>query len=189
MWCEAVSQVSHTCHLVTHRGRQGADSSVPHNNHPLKEAGEALPRCGARTVRVIIVRWHLVCPPALLRLLKAYKPSTAQCHCWRHWLPQCRQSRLINILKWAKVRVLHFDGAVAQPYLLNVSNTSSLSLTTTFSHLCRCKTFRLKMCCTHIKESTEKKCQKMYCDLCIQKRCVPTPRPQALLFGKETNKC
>ena len=35
-----------------------------------------------------------------------------ECHCWRHWLPQCRQSSPINILKWAKVRVLHFDGAV-----------------------------------------------------------------------------
>jgi hypothetical protein len=72
--------------------------------------------------------------------------------------------------------------AVARPYLSNVSNISSSSLTATFCHHCRRKTFRPKMCCTHIRESTGKQCQKMYCDLCIQKRCVPTPRPRAVLF-------
>jgi hypothetical protein len=72
--------------------------------------------------------------------------------------------------------------AVARPYLSNVSSISSSLLITTFFHLCRCKMFRPKMCCTHIKESTGKQCRKMYRDLCNQKRCVPTPQPRAFLF-------
>ena len=66
---------------------------------------------------------------------------------------------------------------VARPYLSNVSNNLSSSVTATFCHHCRRKTFRPKMCCTRIRESTGQQCQKFYCDLCIQKRCVPAPRP------------
>jgi hypothetical protein len=66
---------------------------------------------------------------------------------------------------------------VARPYLSNVSNNLSSSVTKSFCHHCRCKTFRPKMCCTRINESTRKQCRKMYCDLCIQKRCVPAPWP------------
>ena len=68
------------------------------------------------------------------------------------------------------------ESTVARPCLSNVSNNLSSSVTATFCHHCRRKTFRPKMCCTDIKESTGKQCGKMYCDLCIQKRCVPTPR-------------
>jgi hypothetical protein len=66
---------------------------------------------------------------------------------------------------------------VARPYLSNVSNNLSSSVTATFCHHCRRKTLRPKMCCTRIKESTGKQCGKMFCDHCIQKRCVPAPRP------------
>ena len=63
---------------------------------------------------------------------------------------------------------------VARRYSSNVSNNvSSSSTTTTFCHHCRRKTFRPKMCCTQISDSTGRQCRKMYCDLCIQKRCVP----------------
>lgn len=65
--------------------------------------------------------------------------------------------------------------------LSNVSNNLS-SLTTTFCHHCRRKTFRPKMCCTRIRETTGKQCGKMYCDHCIQKRCVPAPRPFILKY-------
>ena len=68
-------------------------------------------------------------------------------------------------------------GTVARPYLSNVSNNLSSSVTATFCHHCRRKTFRPKMCCTRIKESTGKQCRKMFCDLCIQKRCVPASQP------------
>jgi len=64
---------------------------------------------------------------------------------------------------------------MARPYLSNMSNNLSSSVTATFCHHCRRKTFRPKMSCTHIRESTGKQCQKMYCDLCIQRRCVPAP--------------
>ena len=66
---------------------------------------------------------------------------------------------------------------VARPYLSNVSNNLSSSVTKTFCHHCRRKTFRPKMCCTRNNESTGKPCRKMYCDSCIQKRCVPVPWP------------
>jgi hypothetical protein len=66
---------------------------------------------------------------------------------------------------------------VERPYLSNVSNNLSSSVTRTFCHHCRRKTFRPKMYCTRINESTGKQCRKMYCDLCIEKRCVPAPRP------------
>jgi hypothetical protein len=66
---------------------------------------------------------------------------------------------------------------LARPCLSNVSNNLSSSVTATYCHHCRRKTLRPKMCCTRIKESTEKQCGKMFCDLCIQKRCVPAPRP------------
>jgi hypothetical protein len=68
------------------------------------------------------------------------------------------------------------NDTVARPYLSNVSNNLSSSVVATFCHHCRRKTFRPKMCCTHTRESTGKQCGKMYCDLCIQKRCVPAPR-------------
>jgi hypothetical protein len=66
---------------------------------------------------------------------------------------------------------------VARPYLSNVSNNLSSSVTRTFCHHCRCKTFRPKMSCTRINKSTRKPCRKMYCDSCIEKRWVPAPRP------------
>jgi len=65
----------------------------------------------------------------------------------------------------------------ARPYLSNVSNNLSSSVIATFCHHCRRKTFRPKMCCTRINESIGKQCRKMYCDHCIEKRCVPVPRP------------
>jgi len=58
---------------------------------------------------------------------------------------------------------------VPRRYLSKVSNTA------TFCHHCRRKTFRPKMCCTRIRESNGTQCRKMYCDHCIQKRCVPAP--------------
>ena len=65
---------------------------------------------------------------------------------------------------------------VARPYLSNVSNNLSSSVTKTFCHHCRRKTFRPKMCCTRTNESTGKQCGKLFCDLCIQRRCVPASR-------------
>lgn len=59
---------------------------------------------------------------------------------------------------------------VARPCLSNVSNNLASSVTATFCHHCRRKTFRPKMCCTRINESTGKQCRKRFCDLCIQKR-------------------
>jgi hypothetical protein len=64
---------------------------------------------------------------------------------------------------------------VARSYLSSVSN--NLSSVATFCHHCRRKTFRPKMCCTRIKELTGLQCRKLYCDHCIEKRCVPAPRP------------
>ena len=66
---------------------------------------------------------------------------------------------------------------VARPYLSNVSNNLSSSATRTFCHHCRCKTFRPKMSCTRINKSNGRQCRKMYCENCIEKRCVTAPRP------------
>jgi hypothetical protein len=42
----------------------------------------------------------------------------------------------------------------------------------TFCHHCRRKTRRPKMRCTQIRASTGEPCRKLFCDLCIEKRCV-----------------
>lgn len=67
--------------------------------------------------------------------------------------------------------------AVTRPYLSNVSNKLSSSVTATFCHHCRRKTSRPKMRCTRTKGRNGGQCRKMYCDLCIEKRCVPVSRP------------
>ena len=67
--------------------------------------------------------------------------------------------------------------AVTRPRLSNVSNSLSSSATATFCHHCRRKTSRPKMRCTRINGWTKGQCRKMYCDHCIEKRCVPASRP------------
>ena len=66
---------------------------------------------------------------------------------------------------------------VARRYPSDVSNNVTSSTNATFCHHCRRKTFRPKMCCTHIRDLTGRQCRKMYCDLCIQRRCVLAPGP------------
>jgi len=72
--------------------------------------------------------------------------------------------------------------AVSAPVLRDADHRAKRTRTTsssgmlvdelTFCHHCRRKTRRPKMCCTLVKEKTDEPCRKLFCDLCIEKRCA-----------------
>jgi hypothetical protein len=67
------------------------------------------------------------------------------------------------------------DGAVVRRHSPNMSSNPSSSLDATYCHHCRRNTFKPKMRCTHIRESTGEQCRKLFCDLCVERRYVPAP--------------
>lgn len=63
-------------------------------------------------------------------------------------------------------------GVSAIRHRRTITTTSSTRVEITFCHHCRRKTRRPKMRCTRINKSTGRLCGKLFCDLCIEKRCA-----------------